>query len=67
MAILTHEVSLVQRELDTINDLGNKFFELTSMECEKVEQERRVNRFLQRSKEMYEAIEYITNRADRVS
>jgi hypothetical protein len=36
MAILTHEVSLVQRELDTINDLGNKFFELTNMECEKL-------------------------------
>ena len=62
MAVLTHEVSLVQRELDTINDLGNRFFELTSMECEKIEQERRANRFLLQSKEMYESIEYITSR-----
>lgn len=66
MAVLTHEVSLVQRELDTINDLGNRFFELTSMECEKIEQERRANRFLLQSKEMYESIEYITSRPERV-
>jgi uncharacterized protein YebE (UPF0316 family) len=67
LATLTHEVSLVQRELDTINDLGNKFFELTNMECEKIEQERKMNRFLTKSKEMYDSIEYITNRAERVS
>ena len=53
LATLTHEVSLVQRELDTINELGNQFFELTNMECDKLEQERRMNRFLVRSKEMY--------------
>ena len=67
LATLTHEVSLVQRELDTINDLGNKFFELTNMECEKIEQERKMNRFLTKSKEMYDSIEYITYRAERVS
>ena len=50
LATLTHEVSLVQRQLDTINDLGNKFFELTNMECQKIEQERRMNRFLMKSK-----------------
>ena len=37
------------------------------MECEKVEQERKINRFLSKSKEMYDAIEYITNRPDRVA
>ena len=67
LATLTHEVSLVQRELDNINELGNQFFELTNMECEKVDQERKMNRFLMRSKEMYESIEYITNRPERVT
>jgi len=36
------------------------------MECEKIEQERKINRFLTKSKEMYDAIEYITNKPDRV-
>jgi len=37
------------------------------MECEKIEQERKINRFLTKSKEMYDAIEYITNKPDRVN
>ena len=37
------------------------------MECEKVEQERKINRFLMKSKDMYDAIEYITNRGDKVA
>ena len=67
LATLTHEVSLVQRELDTINDLGNSFFELTSMDCEKIDQERRMNNFLSKSKEMYDSIEYITSRPEKVN
>jgi hypothetical protein len=33
LAKVSHEVSLTQREIDAINDLGNQFFTLTSMDC----------------------------------
>lgn len=53
LAKLTHEVSLTQREIDTINDIGNQFFQLTNMDCDQVEQAKRRNQFLARSKQMY--------------
>lgn len=59
-------MSLIQREIDGINDLGNQFFNLTSMDCDQVEQERRLCKFLTKSKQMYEAIEYIINKPERV-
>lgn len=65
MANISHEVSLVQREVETINDIGNTFFELTSLECDQLEQERRICKFLLKSKQMYEATEYLLNKPDR--
>jgi hypothetical protein len=67
LAKVSHEVSLTQREIDGINDLGNQFFTLTSMDCEQIEQERKICKFLTKSKQMYEAIEYIINKPGKVS
>ena len=65
LANISHEVSLLQREVETINDIGNTFFELTSLECEQTEQEKRICKFLLKSKSMYEAIEYLLNKPER--
>jgi len=35
------------------------------MDCDQVEQERRLCKFLIKSKQMYEAIEYIINKPER--
>lgn len=32
LAQLSHEVALAQREVDTINDIGNTFFNLTTLD-----------------------------------
>lgn len=37
------------------------------MDCDQVEQERRLCKFLTKSKQMYEAIEYIINKPERVN
>lgn len=37
------------------------------MDCEQLEQERRICKFLTKSKQMYEAIEYIINKPERVN
>lgn len=66
MAELSHEVSLAQREVDSINDIGNSFFDLTSLTGDQAEKDKNVCRFLLKSKKMYEAIEYILHKSDRV-
>lgn len=56
----------MQREVDTINDLGNQFFNLTSMDCDQLEQDKKISKFLTKSKQMYEAIEYLVRKPERV-
>ena len=58
---------MLQKEIDTINDLGNQFFNLTSMDCDQTEQGKRICKFLIKSKQMYEAIEYLINKPIRVN
>lgn len=64
IASLGHEVSITQRQIDTINDLGNSFFDMTTLDGDP-EQERKICRFLMKSKKMYEAIDYILNKPNR--
>lgn len=66
LAELSHEVSLAQREVDNINDIGNTFFDLTTMEGDQSTRDRNICKFLLKSKKMYEAIEYILHKPDRV-
>lgn len=51
LAMLSHEVSLAQREVDNINDIGNTFFDLTTLEGE--DKEKKISKFLLKSKKMY--------------
>lgn len=60
-------MALGQREVDTVNEIGNSFFELTSMEGDQATRDRNLCRFLLKSKKMYEAVEYMLAKADRVS
>lgn len=63
MAIISHEMSILQRDIDSINELGNKFFELTNLDTEA---DKQICRFLLKSKPMYEAIEYHLNKPEKV-
>jgi hypothetical protein len=56
-------MSVIQRDIDSINELGNKFFELTNLESEA---DQHICRFLSKSKHMYEAIEYHLNKPEKV-
>lgn len=63
LTVLSHEMSVLQRDVDSINELGNKFFELTNLEADS---DKQICRFLSKSKHMYEAIEYYLNKPEKV-
>lgn len=51
---------MAQREVDNINDIGNTFFDLTSLNGD--DKDKKICKFLLKAKKMYEAIEYLLNK-----